>query len=72
MFFCQPGVGIFDNAVGGFAGGKHFQNKIHHDAGTFETGFAVADLGINRDVFIDVHSESIAEQKRLSTWRFYM
>jgi hypothetical protein len=43
---------LFDRA----SGGKHFKHLPDHHPGPFESGLAVADVGVYDDIFVDVDS----------------
>ena len=61
MLHGQLRVGILDDFLRCLSTGEHLQNQIHHDPGSFETRFAVADGRIGDYVFIDFdsHAKSI-------------
>ena len=40
--------------------GQPLKDDPHHDAGAFEAGLAVADVGIDRNVLSPVHVDSIS------------
>ncbi len=41
---------------------QKLQNRSYHDASSLEAGFAVADIGINRNVASTVHTGSLTDE----------